>query len=235
MGSRKVVIHYYLHSGASNNKTHYDKTRIKNLSGGDERSQTHTNSLTMEGNNMTVQAKLNDVAHVSLRDWAKETVKTDLNKLKRVDALRSAGWVSTMCISPKSAGSTATERSWTFAKNAINSGFPQKAQELMAKSAKAAGDATVNGQPRAYWMRQANAVLGDIKKQLEIRERIAAEVEAGKAGPDATTRTPEMMVRDALEECVKRIQKAETFEFDHQKFTLDEFIAYLNMFIKSIG
>ena len=44
-----------------------------------------------------------------------------------------------------------------------------------------------------------------------------------------------MMVRDALEECVKRIQKAETFEFDHQKFTLDEFIAYLNMFIKSIG
>jgi len=46
VGSIKVVIHYYLHSGASDNKTHYDKTRIKVLSGGDERRQTHNNSLT---------------------------------------------------------------------------------------------------------------------------------------------------------------------------------------------
>tara|TARA_R100001463_G_C3458923_1_gene214623 strand:- start:39 stop:599 length:561 start_codon:yes stop_codon:yes gene_type:complete len=180
----------------------------------------------------TVTAKCNEVVHVSLRDWAKETVKTDLNKLKRVDAIRSAGWVSTMCISPKSAGSTATEESWTFAKNAINSGFPQKAQELMSKSAKAAGDATVNGQPRAYWMRQANAVLGDIKKQLETRERIAAEIDAGKAGPDATTRSPEMMVIDALSDCIKRIQKTEDFA---SSMDLDDLVKCINGLIKSIG
>ena len=35
-GVRKVVIHYYLHSGASDNKTHYDKTRIKILSRGND-------------------------------------------------------------------------------------------------------------------------------------------------------------------------------------------------------
>ena len=38
---------------------------------------------------MTVTAKLNEAAHVSLRDWAKETVKTDLNKLKRVRKRKS--------------------------------------------------------------------------------------------------------------------------------------------------
>ena len=73
-----------------------------------------------------------------------------------------------MCVSPKSDISTATEESWKFAKNAINSGFPKAAQDLMAVTAKVAGDKTVQGQTRAYWKRQANAVLADIKGQLAI-------------------------------------------------------------------
>jgi hypothetical protein len=73
---------------------------------------------------MTVSAKLSEQIHIALRDWTKETVKSDLNKIKRLDVFRAAGWKSTMFISPKTNGSTATEESWTFTKNAINSGFP---------------------------------------------------------------------------------------------------------------
>lgn len=181
---------------------------------------------------MTVTAKLNEQVHIALRDWTKETVKADMNKVKRTDIFRAAGWTSTMFISPKSNGSTATDESWTFAKNAINSGFPKAAQDLIASSAKVAGDKTVQGQPRAYWMRQANAVLGDIKRTLENAERIQAEIASGKAAPDTRTRTPEMMVRDSLAECVKRIQKAEEFKADMD--TVD-IIAALNGLIKRIG
>lgn len=181
---------------------------------------------------MTVTAKLNEQVHIALRDWTKDTVKADMNKVKRTDIFRAAGWVSTMFISPKSSGSTATDESWTFAKNAINSGFPKAAQDLIASSAKVAGDKTVQGQPRAYWMRQANAVLGDIKRTLENAERIQAEIASGKAGPDTKTRTPEMMVRDSLAECVKRIQKAESFECEMDTVDL---ITAINALIKRIG
>ena len=175
------------------------------------------NCLTILENNMTVSAKLNEQVHIALRDWTKETVKADMNKVKRIDVFRAAGWASTMFISPKSNGSTATDESWTFAKNAINSGFPKAAQDLIASSAKVAGDKTVQGQPRAYWMRQANAVLGDIKRSLEKAEQIQAEIASGKSGADARTRSPETMVREALETAIKRIQKA------------DEFTAYLDI------
>jgi len=181
---------------------------------------------------MTVTAKLNEQVHIAFRDWSKETVKADMNKIKRIDILRAAGWVSTMFISPKSAGSTATEESWTFLKNAINSGFPKAAQDLMAVSAKVAGDKTVQGQPRAYWMRQANSVAGNIKTTMETAERVQAEIAAGNASPDARTRTPEMMVRDGLAECVKRIQKAETFK---STMDADDLVANLNALIKTIG
>ena len=181
---------------------------------------------------MTVSAKLNEQVHIALRDWTKETVKADMNKIKRIDIFRAAGWTSSMFISPKSNGSTATEESWTFAKHATNSGFPKAAQDLMAVSAKVAGDKTVQGQPRAYWMRQANSVMGNIKTQLERAEAVQAELASGKAGPDATTRTPEMMVRDGLAECVKRIQKAETFK---STMDADDLVSNLNALIKTIG
>ena len=181
---------------------------------------------------MTVTAKLNEQVHIALRDWTKDTVKADMNKVKRTDIFRAAGWVSTMFISPKSSGSTATDESWTFAKNAINSGFPKAAQDLIASSAKVAGDKTVQGQPRAYWMRQANAVLGDIKRSLEKAEQIQAEIASGKSGADARTRSAETMVREALETAIKRIQKAEEFKADMD--TVD-IITALNAIIKRIG
>ena len=136
-------------------------------------------------------AKLNEQSHIAFRDWAKDTYRQDLTKTKRVDILLAAGWTSTMCVSPKSDISTATEESWKFAKNAINSGFPKAAQDLMAVTAKVAGDKTVQGRTRAYWKRQANAVLADIKGQLARREQIAADIASGKQGADARTRTAE--------------------------------------------
>jgi|TARA_B100000963_G_C22579627_1_gene650186 hypothetical protein len=179
-------------------------------------------------------AKLNEQSHIALRDWAKDTYRQDLTKTKRVDILVAAGWTSTMCVSPKSAISTATEASWEFAKNAINSGFPKAAQDLMSVSAKVAGDKTVQGQTRAYWMRQANAVLADIKGQLARREQIAADIASGKQGSDARTRTAEDITYEALLDCVSRIQKAEVFniktkEQDSTAFTdLDDFCQAIN-------
>ena len=137
-----------------------------------------------------------------------------------------------MFISPKSNGSTATDESWAFAKNAINSGFPKLAQDLMAVSAKVAGDKCVQGQPRAYWMRQANSVMGNIKSTLEKAEQIQAEIASGKQGADARTRSAEAMVREALETAIKRIQKADSFD---TSMDVDDLIANLNALIKVIG
>ena len=181
---------------------------------------------------MTVQAKLSTEVQTALHDWTAAHVKSTLGAMKRIDIFRAAGWKSTMCISPKSKGSTATDESWAFAKNAINSGFSDKIQELMAMKPIVAGDKCVNGQNRSFWMRQANAVLGDIKNQLETREKISAAIEEGKAGKDATTRTPEMMVIDHLSDCIKRIQKADTFTCS---IDLAEFVKCLNALIKKVG
>ena len=182
--------------------------------------------------NTPTHATINDQITVAIRGWAGDTVKADMTKTKRVDVLRAAGWTSAHCISPKSQGSAASDETWAFLKATINSGFPKTAQALMELSAKAAGDKTVNGQPRAYWMRQANAVIADIKKQLKHREDIAADVAAGKAGPDARTVTPETKVREMLNDAIKRIQKAESFECSIE---LDDLIQGLGNLAKTIG
>ena len=159
-------------------------------------------------------AKLNEQSQIVFKKWSSDTVNTDLNKKKRLSDLIALGWKSTMFVSPKSAGSTATDASWTFAKDAINSGFPKAAQDLMAVSPKVAGDKTVKGQTRAYWNRQANAILGDLRKQMAIAEEIAADIKSGKQGAEATTRTAEVLTYEALMDCVTRIQKAESFNVD---------------------
>ena len=175
---------------------------------------------------------INTEIETAVRDWAATTVKTDIARIKRTDILRSAGWTSAHCISPKSDGSAASDESWTFLKAAINSGFPKQAQDMMDMSAKAAGDKTVNGQPRAYWMRQANAVIGDIKTQLKRREDIEAEIASGKTGPDARTVTVETKVRELLNDAIKRIQKADEFQCS---IDLDDLTTGLSNLAKTIG
>ena len=103
---------------------------------------------------------------------------------------------------------------------------------MMEMSAKAAGDKTVNGQPRAYWMRQANAVIGDIKIQLKRREDIAAEVESGKTGSDARTVSPEGKVRQLINDAIKRIQKSDEFNCS---IDLDDLTTGLANLAKTIG
>ena len=175
---------------------------------------------------------INTEIEIAVRDWAATTVKTDLARTKRTDILRAAGWTSAHCISPISDGSAASDESWTFLKAAINSGFPKQAQDMMDMSAKAAGDKTVNGQPRAYWMRQANAVIGDIKTQLKRREDIEAEIASGKTGPDARGVSAETKVRELLNDAIKRIQKAEEFECS---IDLDDLTTGLANLAKTIG
>lgn len=156
-------------------------------------------------------AKLNEQSQIVFKKWSSDTVNTDLNKKKRLSDLIALGWKSTMFISPKSAGSTATDASWTFAKDAINSGFPKAAQDLMAVSAKVAGDKTVKGQTRAYWRRQANAILGDMRKQMAIAEEIATDVKSGKQGADAATRSPESLSIDDFNAIITRVKKSDSF------------------------
>ncbi len=180
---------------------------------------------------MTTSITINTEIETSIRDWASTTVKTDIARTKRTDILRSAGWTSAHCISPKSDGSEATDESWAFLKTTINSGFPKAAQAMMEMSAKAAGDKTINGQPRAYWMRQANAVIGDIKTQLKRREDIDSEVASGKTGPDARTVSVETKVRGLIQEAVKKAQKAESFDCS---IDLDDFVRELNNIASTI-
>ena len=192
----------------------------------------------LKGHNMTTpiqtptHATINTEVGTVMRGWSSDTIKADMTKTKRTDVLRAAGWTSAHCISPKSDGSAATDESWAFAKAEINAGMPKAAQALMAITAKAAGDKTVNGQPRAYWMRQANAVIADIKKQLQHREDIAADVAAGKTGPDARTIGAETKVRELINDAIKRIQKSEAFECSIE---LDDLIQGLGNLAKTIG
>ena len=181
---------------------------------------------------MTTAITINTEIETSIRDWASTAVKTDMAKTKRTDILRSAGWTAAHCVSPKSDGSEASDESWTFLKTTINSGFPKAAQAMMDMSAKAAGDKTVNGQTRAYWMRQANAVIGDIKTQLKRREDIDSEVSSGKTGPDARTVSPEAKVRELLNDAIKRIQKADSFTCSIE---LDDLVAHIGKAAKTIG
>ena len=177
-------------------------------------------------------ATSNDEIATTIRGWASDTVKSDLATTKRTDVLRGSGWVSAHCISPKSDGSAADDESWAFLKAAINSGFPKQAQAMMGMSAKVAGDKTVNGQPRSYWMRQANAVIGDIKTQLKRREDIAAEVASGKSGPEARSVSPETKVRGLIQEAIKKAQGAETFTCS---MDMDDFISILSQAAKAVG
>ena len=183
-------------------------------------------------NKVTTPAKINDLIETTLRAWTSDSVKASLDTMKRVDIFWAEGWRSAHCISPKSSGSAASVESWAFTKGAINRGMPIKAQALMDLSAKAAGDKTVNGQPRAYWIRQANAVIGDIKTQLKRREDIEADIASGKQGANARTVSPEQKVRELLNDAIKRIQKADAFECSIE---LDDLVKGLGKLAKSIG
>ena len=179
--------------------------------------------------------KLDNEVFTQVGKFARNVVTGDKLQQNMVITMQTAGFIYTDCISPKSAGSTATDETFTFLKDAIMSGMPKGVQELCAMTAKAAGDKQIDGRNRSYWSKQPNSIVAAIGRALKIKEEIDAEIASGKAGKDTKTRTPEMMVRDALADCVKRIKNAETFEFDHKDMTLDELIGSLNMFIKHIG
>ena len=99
-------------------------------------------------------------------------------------------------------------------------------------SAKAAGDKQIKGQNRSYWKRQPNSIIGGLQTQLKNKEEIDAEIESGKQGADARTVTPEQKVCELLTDCIKRIQKAESFT---SEMDLADVIKCLKGLIKTIG
>jgi hypothetical protein len=175
---------------------------------------------------------LNDEVATDISKYARNRVTGDKLQHTMVATMQRAGFISTDCISPKSGGSTATQESFDFIKAAIMSGFPKGVPELCAMTAKAAGDKVIDGRNRSYWSKQPNSIVAAIGRALKVKEEIDAEIAAGKAGADTRTRTPEMMVRDALADCVKKIQKAETFK---TSMDLDDLVQNLNALIKVIG
>lgn len=176
--------------------------------------------------------KLNDEVATDISKYSRNKVTGDKLAHTMVATMQAAGFVSTDCISPKSQGSTATKESFEFIKAAIMAGFPKGVPELCAMTAKAAGDKVIDGRNRSYWSKQPNSIVAAIGKALKTKEEIDAEIAAGNAAPDTRTRTPEMMVRDALADCVKKIQKAETFKAD---MDIDDMIKAINALIKRIG
>jgi hypothetical protein len=81
-------------------------------------------------------------------------------------------------------------------------------------------------------MKQANAVIADIKKQLKYREDIEAGVTSGKTGPDTRTVSAETKVRELLNDAIKRIQKADEFDCS---IDLDDLTTGLANLAKTIG
>jgi len=176
--------------------------------------------------------QLNDEVAADIRKYARNRVTGDKLQHSMVATMQLAGFKSTDCISPDSNGSTATRETFDFIKAAIMSGFPKGVPELCAMTAKAAGDKVIDGRNRSYWSKQPNSIVAAIGRAIRIKEEIDAEIEAGNAAPDTRTRTPAMMVRDNLAECVKRIQKAETFTCT---MDIDDLVQNLNALIKTIG
>jgi predicted transcriptional regulator len=181
---------------------------------------------------MTHTPKLNDELGKQISTVANLAHKDNKAKAKLLDLFVASGFANTDLISPTSEGSTASAETFNWVKGCIFAGFPKGVQDLLELSAKAAGDKLVDGQNRAYWKRQPNSIIGNMQTSLRKREEIDAEIASGKQGADARTRSKEAVVREALEDCVKRIQKAETFQSDME---LDDMLAMLNALIKAIG
>lgn len=175
---------------------------------------------------------INDELGKAIQTVAGLTHRDNKAKAKLTDTLERLAWKSTDLISPKSQGSTASEEGFAWIKAQVFAGFPKGVQALCEMSAKAAGDKLVDGQNRSYWMRQPNAVIGDMQRSLRKREEIAAEIASGKSGPDARTRSAEALVRADLEQAIKRIQKAEAFK---SSMDIADLIRSLTALIKVIG
>ena len=175
---------------------------------------------------------LNDEVATMVGKFARHKTNGDKMETGLVSVLRVSGFKSTDCISPKSNNSTATDESFSFLKDSVINGLPKGVKELIEMSAKAAGDKLVDGRNRSYWSKQPNSIVAAIGRALKKQEEIDAEIAAGNAAPDTRTRTPEMMVRDGLADCVKRIQKADTFKAD---MDIDDIIKAINALIKRIG
>ena len=176
--------------------------------------------------------KLDNEVATNISKYSRNKVTGDKLQHNMVATMQTAGFIYTDCISPKKANSTATDETFTFLKDAIMSGMPKGVSELCAMTAKAAGDKVIDGQNRSYWSKQPNSIVAAIGRALKVKEEIDAEIASGKAGKDTTTRTPEMMVRDALSDCVDRVQKADNFTCS---IDLDEFVKCLNALIKKVG
>ena len=136
----------------------------------------------------TTHITINNEIETIVRGWAGDTVKADLTKTKRVDALRAAGWTSAHCISPKSEGSAATDETWAFLKATINSGFPKQAQAMMEMSAKGFGIACVVG--------DRGKLLGVISDG-DIRRHAGRGLMQTSAG-EIATKSPKTVAPDIL-------------------------------------
>ncbi len=180
----------------------------------------------------TNQPKLSAELGKEIAQFSKNKVNQDKQTTKVIDLFTACGFISTDLISNTTKGSTATEEQFAWCKQMIMNGFPAGVKELCELSAKAAGDKQIKGYGRVYWSKQPNSIVSALSKQLKRREDIDAEIESGKQGADARTRSQELIAKDELVGLINRLQKAETFQ---TTMDLDTMISQLQAMVKSIG
>ena len=180
----------------------------------------------------TNQPKLSAELGKEIAQFSKNKVNQDKQTTKVIDLFTACGFISTDLISNTTKGSTATEEQFAWCKQMIMNGLPAGVKELCELSAKAAGDKQIKGYGRVYWSKQPNSIVSALSKQLKRREDIDAEIESGKQGADARTRSQELIAKDELVGLINRLQKAETFQ---TTMDLDTMISQLQAMVKSIG
>ena len=173
----------------------------------------------MTTSNQTTQATpnspmLSEALGEQIARYGKASFGQDLELVKVITLFIDNGFKSTDLKSPKSKGSTATVEQFEWCKEQVRNGFDAPVKALLALSAKAAGDKQHKGQGRVYWSKQPNAIVGGLSTQLRNREVINAEIENGKQGPDARTRSPEAIVAEGVDKLILKLQKLETFNSD---------------------
>jgi len=155
---------------------------------------------------------LDDELGKEIQLFSKNKVGNEKQAGGLVKLLQEKGFIYTYLISPSKNASTASVEVFAWVKAQTVAGFPKGVEALIAMSGKAAGDKMVDGRNYSYWYRQPNSVVGAMSTQLKNKEVIDAEIASGKSKPDARTRSPEAIVKEALGKAIAKMQKAESFD-----------------------
>ena len=169
----------------------------------------------------TTPANVLDGISSAMQGYSKATMSKEKKGKGIVAAMLNAGWPSTHCISPKLKKrdgvvmptlSTSDDQTHAYLKEQVVLGFDVTDQKLLALPTKAV-DAEKMPQ-RKYLQQQINAILADVKKQVESRELAIAFGTNPDEGTPSRNKTIEVWFSETLATMQKKLENAETASFD---------------------